>query len=187
MNHNGEVPGELGGLGDVLPADVLKKLNELLERLHQAEGLKHGGNIMNDFQGATIHNLVINGNMAKRGTEHYHTAKTTQRREQEEAKRMTNVMGRPMAEELASCFKEGVDAGACIERMRPYIVGEKGKQVVLVLKAAYKLEWFEKMPIFPQLVREYGELGRSSGFNEQMRNGFFSDDEVETMMQKLKQ
>lgn len=105
----------------------------------------------------------------------------------QQVKRTAKSMGRPMAEELARCFKEGVDAGACIERMRPYIVGEKGKQVVLVLKAAYRLEWFEKMPIFPQLVREYGELGRSSGFNEQMRNGFFSDDEVETMMQKLKQ
>ncbi len=90
-----------------------------------------------------------------------------------------------MAEELASCFKEGVDAGACIERMRPYIVGEKGKQVVLVLKAAYRLEWFEKMPIFPQLVREYGELGNQRGFSEQMKNGFFSDEEIQKMTEKL--
>ena len=41
------------------------------------EEQQHGG-IVNYFQGATIHNLVINGNMTKRGTEHYHTAKTTQ-------------------------------------------------------------------------------------------------------------
>ena len=184
MNHNGEVPGELGGLGDVLPAEVLKKLNELLERLHNAEHPNHGSSVVNYFQGATIHNLVINGNMTKRGTEHYHTEETSQSREQEAA-RAANVMGRPMAEGLASCFKEGVDASACIERMRPYIVGEKGKQVVLVLKAAYRLEWFEKMPIFPQLVREFGELGNQRGFSEQMKNGFFSDDEVETMMQKL--
>ena len=32
MNHNEEVPDFLGGLGDMLPADVLKKVNELLER-----------------------------------------------------------------------------------------------------------------------------------------------------------
>ena len=31
MNHNEEVPDFLGGLGDMLPADVLKKVNELLE------------------------------------------------------------------------------------------------------------------------------------------------------------
>ncbi len=81
MNHYGENPGEQGGLGDMLPAEVLKKLNELLERLHQAEHPHHGGNILNYFQGATIHNMVINGNMTKRGTEHYHTAETAQSRE----------------------------------------------------------------------------------------------------------
>ena len=37
MNHNEEVPDFLGGLGDMLPADVLKKVNELLEQLHQAD------------------------------------------------------------------------------------------------------------------------------------------------------
>ena len=37
MNHNEEVPDFLGGLGDMLPADVLKKVNELLERVHRAD------------------------------------------------------------------------------------------------------------------------------------------------------
>ena len=37
MNHNEEVPDFLGGLGDMLPADVLKKVNELLEQLHQKD------------------------------------------------------------------------------------------------------------------------------------------------------
>ena len=37
MNHNEEVPDFLGGLGDMLPADVLKKVNELLEQLHRAD------------------------------------------------------------------------------------------------------------------------------------------------------
>ena len=32
MNHNEEDPDFLGGLGDMLPADVLKKVNELLEQ-----------------------------------------------------------------------------------------------------------------------------------------------------------
>ena len=34
MNHNEETPDFLGELGDMLPADVLKKVNELLERVH---------------------------------------------------------------------------------------------------------------------------------------------------------
>ena len=37
MNHNEEVPDFLGGLGDMLPADVLKKVNELLERMHRKD------------------------------------------------------------------------------------------------------------------------------------------------------
>ena len=37
MNHNEEVPDNLGGLGDMLPADVLKMVNELLEQLHRKD------------------------------------------------------------------------------------------------------------------------------------------------------
>ena len=37
MNHNEEVPDFLGGLGDMLPTDVLKKVNELLERVHRKD------------------------------------------------------------------------------------------------------------------------------------------------------
>ena len=37
MNHNEEVPDFLGGLGDMLPADVPKKVYELQEQLHRAD------------------------------------------------------------------------------------------------------------------------------------------------------
>ena len=40
-----ENPENLGGLGDVLPAEVLKKLNQLLEMIHQAGGNKQGSKI----------------------------------------------------------------------------------------------------------------------------------------------
>ena len=45
MNHNEEVPDFLEGLGDMLPADVLKKVNELLEQLHRKD---------KDHQGSTV-------------------------------------------------------------------------------------------------------------------------------------
>ena len=45
MNHNEDVPDFLGGLGDMLPADVLKKVIELLEQLHRAD---------KDYQGSTV-------------------------------------------------------------------------------------------------------------------------------------
>ena len=45
MNHNEKVPDFLGGLGDMLPADVLKKVNELLEQMHRRD---------KDHQGSTV-------------------------------------------------------------------------------------------------------------------------------------
>jgi hypothetical protein len=38
--RNEDNPESLGGLGDLLPAEVLKKLNELLEHLHQSDNNK---------------------------------------------------------------------------------------------------------------------------------------------------
>ena len=49
MNQQKEVPEFLGGLGDLLPADVLKKLNELLEQLHQKEKDHQGGTVINIY------------------------------------------------------------------------------------------------------------------------------------------
>lgn len=49
--------------------------------MESTETPQHVGGIVNYFQGATIHNIVINGNMTKRGTEHYYAAETTQSRE----------------------------------------------------------------------------------------------------------
>ena len=46
MNHNEEVPDYLGGLGDMLPADVLKEVNELLEQLHQKDKDHHGSTVI---------------------------------------------------------------------------------------------------------------------------------------------
>ena len=45
MNQNEEVPDFLGGLGDMLPADVLKKVNELLEQLHRTDKDHQGSKI----------------------------------------------------------------------------------------------------------------------------------------------
>lgn len=155
---------------------------ETTERIRKKVVNNFFGKITNYYEAPVTYNAPVYNNEVRQNATT--TAGKAQRTGQE-MKRTVNITGRPMADELASCFKKEVDAVACIERMRPYIVGEKGKQVVLVLKAAYRLEWFEKMPIFPQLVREYGELGSSSGFGEQMKNGFFSDDEIKLMAEKL--
>ena len=43
--RNEDEPDNLGGLDDVLPADVLKMLNELLERMQQLGHTNHGSKI----------------------------------------------------------------------------------------------------------------------------------------------
>ena len=54
MNHNEEVPDFLGGLSDMLPADVLKKVNELLEQLHRKD---------KDYQGSIVLNIYGKGSL----------------------------------------------------------------------------------------------------------------------------
>ena len=44
-NHNEEVPDFLGGLGDMLPANVLKMLNELLEQQHRKDKNHQGSTV----------------------------------------------------------------------------------------------------------------------------------------------
>ena len=55
MNLNEEVPESLGGLGDMLPADVLKKLDELLELLHQKNHISQGSIVFNIYGKGSQH------------------------------------------------------------------------------------------------------------------------------------
>ena len=55
MNQNEEIPENLGGLGDLLPADVLKKVNELLEQLHRKEKDHQGGIVFNIYEKGSLH------------------------------------------------------------------------------------------------------------------------------------
>ncbi len=55
MNNKEENPDSLEGLGDMLPTEVLKKLNLLLELLHQAESNKQGSTVINIFEYGSQH------------------------------------------------------------------------------------------------------------------------------------
>ena len=44
-----------GGLDDLLPAEVLKKLNELLEQLHKADFPNRGGIVLNYYEKGSQH------------------------------------------------------------------------------------------------------------------------------------
>ena len=55
MNQNEEVPDNLGGHGDLLPADVLKMVNELLEQLHRKDMDHQGGIVLNIYEKGSLH------------------------------------------------------------------------------------------------------------------------------------
>ena len=55
MNQNEEVPDNLGGLGDMLPADVLKMVNELLEQLHRKDMDHQGSIVLNIYEKGSLH------------------------------------------------------------------------------------------------------------------------------------
>ena len=55
MNNKEVDPENPGGLGDMLPADVLEKLNQLLEMLHQTEGDKKGSTVINIYAQGSQH------------------------------------------------------------------------------------------------------------------------------------
>ena len=55
MNQNEEVPDFLGGHGDLLPADVLKMVNELLEQLHRKEKDHQGSIVLNIYEKGSLH------------------------------------------------------------------------------------------------------------------------------------
>ena len=55
MNYNEEVPDNLEGLGEMLPAEVLKKLNELLELMHRTDHTNHGSTVINIYEKGSLH------------------------------------------------------------------------------------------------------------------------------------
>jgi len=55
MNLNEEVPESLGGLGDMLPADVLKMVNEVLEQMHRKDKDRQGSIVFNIYGKGSQH------------------------------------------------------------------------------------------------------------------------------------
>ena len=55
MKYKDNAPDNLGGQGDMLPAEVLKRINELLERLHQADRNNQGSTVINIYKEGSWH------------------------------------------------------------------------------------------------------------------------------------
>ena len=84
---------------DTCPRLFIENSQNIMENEEQKP--KQGG-IVNYFQGATIHNLVINGNMTKNGTENYGRVEKEDEPQQDSAKKITGEQLAQVIERPAS-------------------------------------------------------------------------------------
>ena len=119
MKFKDEDPDNLGGLGDLLPAEVLKKLNELLERTHQADCKQHGSIVFNIYEKGSLHvDHVDNQNIYG---DTYPKPKKTLTAEDPSATK-TFDQDTPLSALFRENFHE--DLRTVIESWRPYMIGD---------------------------------------------------------------
>jgi hypothetical protein len=117
MNNEEVTPGNLGGLGGMLPAEVLKMLNELLEQIHRVGHSNQGSTVINIYEKGSMHidrvdNQIIYGDK---------WAKTIQGKEYTE--------NQPLFDNdtpLSALFRENhhKELRKIIESWRPYLIND---------------------------------------------------------------
>ena len=121
MKYNDEVtPDNLGGLGDLLPADVLKKLRELLEQLQQSGHANQGDTVINIYQPGSSHvDKVDNQYFGDKW------AKAFQGKEPSEGQTPSNVT-LDADTPLSALFRENhhEELRRIIDTWRPYLIGD---------------------------------------------------------------
>ena len=121
MKYNDEVtPDNLGGLGDLLPADVLKKLRELLEQLQQSGHANQGDTVINIYQPGSSHvDKVDNQYFGDKW------AKAFQGKEPSEGQTPSNVT-LDADTPLSALFRENhhEELRKIIDSWRPYLIGD---------------------------------------------------------------
>ena len=151
MNQNEEVPDNLGGLGDLLPADVLKKLNELLEQLHRKEKDHQGSTVINIYGKGSLHvDHVDNQNF-------YGDKWTERQKDKKEAKHNKTASGAPFDGNtpLSALFRENHHdkLKAVIESWRPYLLNdEKEREALALTSFVFDMEKIRPVSIYMDLA-----------------------------------
>lgn len=92
----------------------------------------------------------------------------------------------PRAKRIESFIKPDYDNKKVITCLKSLIKGYKGKQVAIVLCAAYRfgLTTEERIP-YATVRRTFGDIGAESGYNYYFREDALSDEDVSFMKEKL--
>jgi hypothetical protein len=73
--------------------------------------------------------------------------------------------------------------GERLKKLHKCIVGNKGKEVAEIIRAAMKIGWIKK-PTFTEVEKEFGNIGHKSGYNRYMvERGL--EDEIENAICRL--
>ena len=145
MNHqDGDNPDFLGGLSDLLPAEVLKKLNLLLELLHQAEGNKQGSTVINIFERGSQHVERVDKQYFY-GEGQSHQAPPRVGKEAEPGK-LPEVLG---TEEAMRLWQKAQEAGWIDANYQPLL--SRTQSALLADAMARKLRIREKWKVFETL------------------------------------
>jgi hypothetical protein len=120
MNQkNGSGPDCLGGLDGLLPAEVLKMINELLEQLHKKDFPKHGNIVLNIYEKGSLHvDHVDNQNFY---SDAYLKPKKTSKKDETPA-----IMHFDSGTPLSALFRANFygELRTVIESWRPYLVND---------------------------------------------------------------
>ena len=144
MNHNEEVPDFLGGLGDMLPVDVLKKVNELLEQLHRADKERQGSKI-------TIVTVAPSAQHVNQiGTQIFGTEKSLKSKPDHSLINEPTQLPAPLATDEAMILRQKAqEAGYVDEHYQPKV--SRAKAALLADAIATRLGIKEKWKVFENL------------------------------------
>ena len=143
MNQkNGSDPDCLGGLDGLLPAEVLKMINELLEQLHKKDFPKHGNLVLNIYEKGSLHvDHVDNQN--------FYGDACPKPPKQEEVLGSSNLPPQLSTDQAIKLWKKAQDAGYVDDNYQPLI--SRTQSAILVFEMARRLGLREKWKVFGEL------------------------------------
>jgi len=139
MSHNEDVPDFLGGLGDMLPADVLKKVNELLEQLHQKDKDHQGSKIEVVYVASGGQHVETQINLAPPGP-------SKERKKEAEPPALPDALS---TEEAMALWKKAQEAGYVDSNYQPLI--SRTQSALLADAMAERLGIRKKWKVFETL------------------------------------
>ena len=188
MNQNEEVPDFLGGHGDLLPADVLKMVNELLEQLHRKDK-DHQGGILHrkdkDHQGGIVLNIYEKGSLHVDHVDtqnFYGDACPKPQKEKEKGKEDTPTLPASLCTEQAmALWRKAQAAGWIDDNYQPLL--SRTQAALLANYMADKLGINDKWKIFEAFWnRKYMSSDYNLALNQQQSLDY--QEELKKIMEK---